>query len=759
MPTKLKKTFKSTIIYAWIFSYILAVCLPFVFSAFTLFHSQKLHEKSVISSSETVLTSMGENVYSQLSYIESFATKLSTNSYVSDLSSLSENVEFSSTDYENIYHLSTLLSKDIFFNTGEYLFRPYIYFHNLDKIIGPSSSYSPDEFYSFLSSDQSDNKTFTSKDLKSFLKRWHKETFLRIPGEKTRVFYALTVPSLYSSKSSPITILVEINLPGMLTNASNLYEFNKGNLLIYDDENNLILSEGAFDLSKQIQNAHIKNNRYENYSVIESTSISNGWKFVYVLPTNKIYSEINIMQSIYTGIFILTLIITILVIITLVKKNYKPIKNVLNTFNINKQKTGINEFDLLSDRFRDISRTNIELYRQDAEKSTKIKQHQLANLLLGYEGADDGDSFILPEKDYVVTLFSLVSEVCDTSSSDSARSLLRQIISHIMPSYSFENISTTVNGDCCYVFYLEDAASAPRLYEMLKCIVYGAHKNFNFFGFNIQCSTSGIHSGTESLPTAYHEALDTLAPKRIHQQNGIFHFTDLKEKVSTGYYYPLIKEQTLLSLLKDGDFDTLLPELTELFNINFKNQNFSLDFARCLLLDLLNSVIKSLKDETDRNIDINIDVKATIRFILNCTDISVASNTVVNVFKAYCDEVKLQKLRSSDDLSYRIINYIKDNLSDPEMCVATIADKFNMSRNYLSKLFKEQQNINLHDFINEIRVQKAKSLLANTTMSLGEICDSTGFGSYRTFIRVFKQIEGVTALEYKKLVSSERSEG
>ena len=81
-----------------------------------------------------------------------------------------------------------------------------------------------------------------------------------------------------------------------------------------------------------------------------------------------------------------------------------------------------------------------------------------------------------------------------------------------------------------------------------------------------------------------------------------------------------------------------------------------------------------------------------------------------------------------------------------------------MNRNYLSKLFKEQQNINLHDFINEIRVQKAKSLLANTNMSLGEICDSTGFGSYRTFTRVFKQIEGVTALEYKKLVSSEKNE-
>ena len=277
MPTKIKQTFKSTILYAWIFSYILAVCLPFVFSAFTLLHSRDTHERSVIKSSETVLSSLGENVYSQISYVESFAIKLSTNNYVSDLSSLPENAVLSPYDYEKIYQLSDLLSKDIFFNTGQYLFRPYIYFHNLDKIIGPSSSYSPDEFYHVLAENDFNTEAFSQEDFEKFLSRWHKETFLRIPGEETCVFYALTVPAFYSSQSAPITILVELNFPAMLNNVSNLYAFDEGNLLIYDEDNNLILSEGNFDLSQELQDANIKNNRYKHYSVIESTAISNGF--------------------------------------------------------------------------------------------------------------------------------------------------------------------------------------------------------------------------------------------------------------------------------------------------------------------------------------------------------------------------------------------------------------------------------------------------------------------------------------------------
>ncbi len=759
MPTKIKKTFKSTILYAWAFSYVVAVCLPFLFSAFTLLHSQNIHEKSVITSTETVLSSMGENVYSQISYVENFATKLSTNSYVSDLSSLSEEAELSPSDYEKIYQLSGLLSKDIFFNTGDYLFRPYVYFHNLDTIIGPSSSYSPDEFYTILLDDGSGTKGFTQQDLEKFLSRWHKETFLRIPGENPRVFYALTVPAIYSSQSSPVTILVGINLPAMLNNASNLYAFGEGNLLIYDANNNLILSEGNFDLSDEIKNADIKNNRFEDYSVIESTAISNGWKFVYVLPRSEIYSEINTMQNIYTAIFILTLIITVLVIITLVKRNYKPIAKVMDAFNIKKKKVGSNEFDLLRDHFKDISSANRELHRRDAEKTTRIKQHQLSRLLLGYGDADIAeDSLNLPDKEYVVALFSLCTKEEEVSSLDAAQSLLRQVISTILPTYSFENISATINGDCCYVFYFEDATYVPRLYEMLKCVVYGVHKNFNHFGFDIICCTSGIHTGTDALTNAYHEALDITALKKVNPHNGIYHFTDIETGTSAGYYFPLSKEQTIISLLKEGNFDALLGELTQLFDINFKSDAFSLDFARCLLLDLLNSVLKSCKNESEQSITLNIDIKATIRFILNCTDISVATNTVMNVFKAYCDEIKIQKIESSDDLSFRIISHIKENFTDPEMSVTSIAEKFHMNRNYLSKLFKEQQNINLHDFINEIRVQKAKSLLANTDMSLGEICDNTGFGSYRTFIRVFKQIEGVTAIEYKKLTSEKRTE-
>ena len=55
-----------------------------------------------------------------------------------------------------------------------------------------------------------------------------------------------------------------------------------------------------------------------------------------------------------------------------------------------------------------------------------------------------------------------------------------------------------------------------------------------------------------------------------------------------------------------------------------------------------------------------------------------------------------------------------------------------------------------------IRIQKATEMLKNTSMSINEIMEKTGFNSRNTFVRVFKKFEGLTPSEYKKLNYKER---
>ena len=73
----------------------------------------------------------------------------------------------------------------------------------------------------------------------------------------------------------------------------------------------------------------------------------------------------------------------------------------------------------------------------------------------------------------------------------------------------------------------------------------------------------------------------------------------------------------------------------------------------------------------------------------------------------------------------------------------------------MSRLFKESMNWNLSDYINYVRIEKAKELLRTTNEPIDEIQELVGIPSRTTFLRVFKKFEGITPGQYRKLKSTE----
>ena len=89
------------------------------------------------------------------------------------------------------------------------------------------------------------------------------------------------------------------------------------------------------------------------------------------------------------------------------------------------------------------------------------------------------------------------------------------------------------------------------------------------------------------------------------------------------------------------------------------------------------------------------------------------------------------------------------------MNVSSIADNFHISIAYLSRIFKKYHGINISEYITSYRLDCAKSLLSEGKM-VSEVVEECGFGSLRTFLRVFKSVEGITPGQYKSTVVKER---
>jgi YesN/AraC family two-component response regulator len=84
-----------------------------------------------------------------------------------------------------------------------------------------------------------------------------------------------------------------------------------------------------------------------------------------------------------------------------------------------------------------------------------------------------------------------------------------------------------------------------------------------------------------------------------------------------------------------------------------------------------------------------------------------------------------------------------------------IAEKFNITPQYLSSLFKEKTGQNLSDYITHLRIEKAKLLLTQTNYSVNEIALKVGYIYPNSFINVFKKKVGLSPTKYRTLYSSQ----
>lgn len=96
-----------------------------------------------------------------------------------------------------------------------------------------------------------------------------------------------------------------------------------------------------------------------------------------------------------------------------------------------------------------------------------------------------------------------------------------------------------------------------------------------------------------------------------------------------------------------------------------------------------------------------------------------------------------------------LMEYIQFNYSKI-ISLDDLIDIAHTNKTTLTSLFKELFGTTPIKYLNKIRMNKAKELLSNTDISIGEIAELTGFQSIYYFSRYFKTHEAITPVEYRK---------
>lgn len=96
----------------------------------------------------------------------------------------------------------------------------------------------------------------------------------------------------------------------------------------------------------------------------------------------------------------------------------------------------------------------------------------------------------------------------------------------------------------------------------------------------------------------------------------------------------------------------------------------------------------------------------------------------------------------------RVKEYIQAHLEE-NISLRRMADLVPMSQYHFGRLFKQSTGLSPHQYVLRQRIAKAKELLADEHLSIGEISHQLGFASRSHFTTVFGNLAGTTPSNYR----------
>lgn len=113
-------------------------------------------------------------------------------------------------------------------------------------------------------------------------------------------------------------------------------------------------------------------------------------------------------------------------------------------------------------------------------------------------------------------------------------------------------------------------------------------------------------------------------------------------------------------------------------------------------------------------------------------------------------EYSATKTTPDNDSTESVINFIAVNYQNPELSISFIKYKLVLPENKITEEIKVKTGLSFKQYLNDIRLHEAKSLLNSTKLSISEIAYQVGYSNVSHFNRVFKSVEKISPSDFRK---------
>ncbi|RKD24922.1 AraC-type DNA-binding protein [Caminicella sporogenes DSM 14501] len=211
--------------------------------------------------------------------------------------------------------------------------------------------------------------------------------------------------------------------------------------------------------------------------------------------------------------------------------------------------------------------------------------------------------------------------------------------------------------------------------------------------------------------------------------------------------YPLEIEIQLEKAIKSLNKDESIKVFKD-FIKHYEYENVSIKSMKDFIDEMFTVIIRTVYREVG-----DLEILSKIRqkykeIVYKSCDYSQLLDCGIDFIEESIGLLKSIVLDNSTNLVANVNEYIKNNYMN-DLTLNFIADVFYISPNYLSTIFNEKNNMSLTDYINKVRVEKAKEYLLDTDMKISVISKKVGYNNISYFSHIFKKITKYTPREYR----------
>lgn len=727
---------KKSVILSWTYSYIMVLLIPMLAIFVNYRFNAQVLEKEVIRVNEQTLTNLQGYVDGILEREIAMYDYLRANdSFIEIMKNDTKNKYF----YNDIADLKDVLADH---PVNDARFSSMIYFIDKDYVLDSVAGGISRSFYhskDFLNCKNTSYENWTKHMSQVYDKKFFTGNIFRRDTHADQIIYADTV-TLYKNRSANIFIFFPLSEITKLTENS-----TSQILLEVDGEYIFYMSEGIQknvpeDIEKSVSGEVLIGE--ESYICLSQKSSVGNLSYKMLIPEQEIKQEFLYTRNVLLVCVVLAIILSGLCVAILLRYNMRPLVHLLNKLGAKELKG--NEYTQIEEIYNTISQQNISMQREILKKDQKIRNVELLDLMKGRKGS--GAEKLIPDelqagKELGLVGFKVQLYDQDKIQHDEAMyAVVDNIFSELMNGQEFYKAH-----DGQHIFFLfvidkeQESQWRQTCLEKMRFLYDFIEEKTHSQIIAVLCDDYG--QTCEDIRFLYREVMEGFEYIFNIGEAGVVNLADLNLE---GIQHDFMT--TIELAMQKRTSEEMLDGTAKIFR---EMDRSSLRMAQILVLEIFQKLLlyvnKYITDEVEARgflqyLEVLLEVESKERVKQVLKDILLYAYKFVNLYQE----------KSQNSIVENIKEYVVEHYADKGLNVKEIALDLGWNPRYMARVFREEMNEGILDYINHVRISKAVILLNDRSLSIEEVSEQVGYTSSDTFRRIFKQKMGVAPNKYKR---------